>query len=227
MSESAYEISDIKFNEDDDGDKTEKVTEQTEQTNQTEQTEQIEVENAEVSEEEDETEPEDTGEFDIRERLKEKKNEIKKLNEELEQKSEEYDVLYDKYLRMTAEYDNFRKRTAKEKEGIYSDSVIDVLKNILPVLDNVERAVQFADSSEPEQVAEGLRMIYAQFMNALSKIGVEEILAAGEKFNPEIHNAVFHEEDEEQPDNTVTDVLQKGYIKNDKVIRPAIVKVVN
>jgi molecular chaperone GrpE len=135
--------------------------------------------------------------------------------------------LYDKYLRITAEYDNFRKRTAKEKEGIYSDAVIDVLKNILPVLDNIERAVQFADSSEPEKVSDGVKMIYSQFMNSLSKIGVEEILAAGEKFDPEIHNAVFHEEDESQPDNTVTEVLQKGYIKNDKVIRPAMVKVVN
>jgi len=153
--------------------------------------------------------------------------EIKKLNEEIKQKEKDYDVLYDKYLRVNAEYDNFRKRTAKEKEGIYSDAVIDVLKNILPVLDNFERAVQFADTSEPEKVSEGIKMIYSQFINSLDKLGVEEIKSEGEQFNPEIHNAVFHEEDESQPDNTITDVLLKGYIKNDKVIRPAMVKVVN
>ena len=95
------------------------------------------------------------------------------------------------------------------------------------MLDNVERALQFADSSEPEKVADGVKMIYAQFIKSLSNIGIEEIIAAGEKFNPEFHNAVFHEEDESQPDNTVTDVLQKGYIKGDKIIRPAMVKVVN
>ena len=153
--------------------------------------------------------------------------EIKELNEEIAKKEEEYRELYDKYVRVSAEYDNFRKRTAKEKDGIYSDAVIDVLKNILPVLDNFERAVQFADSSEPDKVSEGLKMIYAQFISSLEKIGVEEIKSGGEPFDPEIHNAVMHEESEEYPENTVADVFQKGYIKGDKVIRPAMVKVVN
>ena len=169
----------------------------------------------------------ETEQSEFEKKLKEKQKEIKKLAEDLKQKNDELDNLYDKYLRITAEYDNFRKRTAKEKEGIYSDAVVDVLKNILPVLDNVERALQFADSSEPEKVSDGVKMIYAQFIKSLANIGVDEIIAAGEKFNPEIHNAVFHEEDENQPDNTVTDVLQKGYIKGDKIIRPAMVKVVN
>ena len=180
--------------------------------------EKIEIENEKEKEQ---------GQLEYFEKFKEKQKELKKLSEEFDKKNEEYDVLYDKYLRITAEYDNFRKRTAKEKEGIYSDAVIDVLKNILPVLDNVERAMQFADSSEPEKVSEGVKMIYAQFIKSLSNIGVEEIIASGEKFNPEIHNAVFHEEDENQPANTVADVLQKGYIKGDKIVRPAMVKVVN
>ena len=161
------------------------------------------------------------------ENTKQNKKDLKKLRAELEEKNEEYDALYDKYLRVNAEYDNFRKRTAKEKEGIYSDAVIDVLSNILPALDNLERAVQFADSSEPEKVSEGVKMIHAQFINSFAKIGVEEIKAEGEQFDPEIHNAVFHEEDEGKPNNTVTEVLQKGYIRGDKVIRPAMVKVVN
>ena len=159
--------------------------------------------------------------------LKEKQKEIKNLEEAIRKKDEEHGALYDKYLRVTAEYDNFRKRTAKEKEGIYSDAAIDVLKNILPVLDNVERAVQFFDVSEPEKVFEGFKIIHSQFLGALEKIGVEEIKSEGEKFNPEVHNAVMHEENEDQPENTVTDVMAKGYIKGDKIIRPAMVKVVN
>ena len=155
------------------------------------------------------------------------KKEVKKLHEELKQKKEDYDVLYDKYLRVNAEYDNFRKRTAKEKDGIYTDAAIDVLKNILPVIDNVERALQFADNSEPEKIFEGVKMIYSQFMASLAKMGVEEIKAVDETFNPELHNAVVHEQDESKPENTVAEVLQKGYIKSDKIIRPAMVKVVN
>ena len=190
-----------------------------------EETGEIEEDVLEVLEEEEEDL--DGDEKDIREKLKETKKEAKKLCAELDRKTGEYDGLYDKYLRINAEYDNFRKRTAKEKEGIYSDAATDVLKNILPILDNIERAVQYADSAEPDKVSDGVKMIYSQFMNSLANIGVEEIKAAGEQFDPEIHNAVSHEEDETQPDNTVTEVLQKGYIKGDKVIRPAMVKVVN
>ena len=153
--------------------------------------------------------------------------EIKKLSAEIKQKEDEYKALYDKYLRVIAEYDNFRKRTAKEKEVIYSDATIDVLKNILPVLDNVERAVQFYDVSEPEKFFEGVKIIHSQFLGALEKIGVEEIKSEGEQFDPEIHNAVMHEENDGHPENTVAEVMQKGYAKGDKVIRPAMVKVVN
>ena len=158
---------------------------------------------------------------------KEKRKEVRDLNEELKKKNEEYDALYDKYLRVNAEYDNFRRRTAKEKEGIYSDSVTDVLNNILPVIDNMERALQYSNSEKVEKVLEGLKMIYAQFEASLERLGVKEIPAVGEQFDPALHNAVFHEEDGSKPDNTVTDVLQKGYVKGDKVIRPAMVKVVN
>ena len=174
--------------------------------NQNVETEEIEVENAEEITEDEEV----------------------KIIEEPEEKeeSEELKALQDKYLRLYAEYENFRKRTAKEKDEIYSNAAADVLKNMLPVLDNFERALQFS-GDEPEKVLEGLKMIETQFSAALEKIGVAEIKAVGEPFNPELHNAVFHEEDESQPDNTVTEVLQKGYIKGDKVIRPAMVKVVN
>ena len=138
--------------------------------------------------------------------------------------TKEYGELYDRYLRVNAEYENFRKRTAKEKDGIYSGAVTDILKNILPVADNMERALQFSDA---EKVFEGLKIIYSQFAAALERLGVEEIKTDGERFDPLVHNAVFHEEDETKPANTVTETLQKGYIKGDKVIRPAMVKVVN
>ena len=160
----------------------------------------------------------------IREKLNEAKKELEKLNSDFMRKTEEYDVLYDKYLRVNAEYDNFRKRTAKEKEGIYSDALLDILSNILPVADNMERALQFTDA---EKVLEGLKMIYSQFADSLARLGVEEIKSDGEQFDPAIHNAVFHEEDGTKPDNTVTETLQKGYVKAGIVIRPATVKVVN
>jgi molecular chaperone GrpE len=174
-------------------------------------------------------EKEETRETEKKEEYEEKEENISMksetgLRQELEKKNEEYDALYDKYLRISAEYENFRKRTAKEKEGIYSNAAIDILENILPVIDNMERALQFTDG---EKVLEGLTMIYAQFTGSLARIGVEEIKSDGEKFNPEVHNAVFHEQDESKPENTVTETLQKGYIKGDKVIRPAMVKVVN
>jgi molecular chaperone GrpE len=184
-----------------------------------------EIENIEeIEAKEPETEEEGDKTNDI---LKQKQKEIKNLEEAIKKKEEEYNILYDKYLRVNAEYDNFRKRTAKEKEGIYSDASIDVLKNILPVLDNIERAVSFCDVSEPEKVFEGFKIIYSQFINVLNKIGVEEIKSEGEQFNPEIHNAVMHEQNNDHPDNTITEVMQKGYIKGEKIIRPAMVKVVN
>ena len=188
--------------------------------NETVENEEIEVENAEnvrdgvpLSEEVEIIEESDENPEE------EKYLDVFKIKEEIE-------TLNNKYIRLYAEYENFRKRTAKEKDEIYSNAAADVLKNMLPVLDNFERALQFS-GDEPEKVLEGLKMIETQFAAALEKIGVAEIKAEGEQFNPELHNAVFHEEDESQPDNTVTEVLQKGYIKGDKVIRPAMVKVVN
>jgi len=177
--------------------------------------------------------PPETEEIEMIEELDETK-ETEEFPEDLKKKCaaaimqlrEEFDALNDKYLRLYAEYENFRKRTAKEKEEIYSGAVADVLKDILPVLDNFERALQFS-GDEPEKVSEGLKMIEAQFAAAFARIGVEEIQAAGEQFNPELHYAVAHEQDESQLENTVADVLQKGYIKGDRVIRPAMVKVVN
>ena len=146
--------------------------------------------------------------------------------ENYDQMIEENAALQDKYLRIYAEYDNFRKRTAKEKEELYAGATADVLKDILPVLDNFERALQYS-GDDLLKVQEGLQMIKTQFADALARIGVSEIPAEGEQFDPELHHAVAHSQDESQPANTVTHVLQKGYIKGERVIREAMVKVVN
>ena len=135
----------------------------------------------------------------------------------------DYDELYDKYLRCAAEYENYRKRTAKERENIYSEAVADVLKIMLPVLDNLERAAAYP---EPDKVLDGLKLILTQFAGSFSKLGVEEIKAMNEEFNPEFHNAVMIEQNPDLPDNTVSDVLIKGFRRGDKIIRESSVKVV-
>ena len=131
----------------------------------------------------------------------------------------------DKYLRLAAEYDNYRKRTAREKEHLYNDAKIDTIKPFLAVLDNLERGVsQFEEGDAHRQ---GLELICKQFSEVLTKLGVAEIPALGEKFDPEKHNAVMHTEDETAAENTVVEVFQKGYTLGDKILRFAMVKVAN
>lgn len=131
----------------------------------------------------------------------------------------------DKYLRLAAEYDNFRKRTAREKEHVYDDARIDTIKPFLGVLDNLERGVTQFEEGDPHR--QGMEMICKQFQEVLTKLNVAEIPAFGEKFNPEVHNAVMHTEDENAEENTIVEVFQKGYTLGDKVLRFAMVKVAN
>lgn len=138
--------------------------------------------------------------------------------------NDEYKDLYDKYLRLLAEFDNFKKRTQKEKEGIYFSAKSDVVSSLLPVIDNFDRAEKVI---EDEAVAEGVRLIHKQFDEFLKKLGVEEIPAQDCEFDPNFHSAVVHEEVEGGPENTVSEVLQKGYKLGDRVIRHAMVKVIN
>lgn len=136
----------------------------------------------------------------------------------------ELDAIKERILRISAEYENYRNRTAKEKEGIYSDACIDVLKNVLPALDNMERAVSIDGSVD--DIKKGIKMTLRQFKDSLEKLGVEEIDASG-KFDANFHDAVMHVEDEAYGENEIVEVLQKGYQKNDKVIRYSMVKVAN
>ena len=152
------------------------------------------------------------------------KSENKALTAENEKLKKELTETSDKYLRMLAEYDNFRRRTQKEKEGIYADAYESALSAVLPVADNLERAALCTDG---ESLSDGVKMIIKQFSEALGKLGVEAYGARGDAFDPVVHNAVMQIEDEELGENTVAEVLQKGYKKGDRILRHAVVKVAN
>ena len=131
----------------------------------------------------------------------------------------------DKYLRLAAEYDNYRKRTAREKENIYGDAKADTVKPFLEVYDNLVRGV--AQFEEGDGHRQGMEMIAKQFLDVLNKLGVTEIEAEGQPFDPEKHNAVMHVDDESFGENIVAEVFQKGFMIGDKVLRFAMVKVAN
>ena len=154
--------------------------------------------------------------------------EVTELKELLAGKIEELADVNDKYLRVLAEYDNYKKRTQKEKEAIYVDSVGETVTALLPIIDNFERAVStFSEEDKQTDFFKGIEMIYNQMLDTFSKLGVEPIKALGEEFNPELHNAVMHIEDEAIADNTVVEEFQKGYMYREKVIRYSMVKVAN
>ena len=137
----------------------------------------------------------------------------------------------DRYMRLLAEYDNFRRRTQKEKENIYADAISEVVKEWLPLVDDIERAVASSenmDESSVEKVAEGIKLIGKQAVNVLGKLGVEEISSGeGEAFDPNLHEAVMHVEDESLPEQSIAQVFQKGYSCKGRVIRHSVVKVAN
>ena len=154
--------------------------------------------------------------------------EVQELKELLSGKIDELSDLNDKYLRLLAEYDNYKKRTAKEKEALKVDSVGDAVTSLLPIIDNFERAIaSFTDADKETDFFKGVEMIYNQTKEAFFKLGVEEIKSLGEEFNPELHNAIMHIEDETVADNTIVEEFQKGYTYGGKVIRYSMVKVAN
>lgn len=147
---------------------------------------------------------------------------IRKLKDENKKLSNELDALKERLLRLTAEYDNYRKRTAKEKEGIYTEACTDVLKEVLPVADNLERAL--AVDGNVEDLKKGVEMTIKGFLNSLQKLGVEEIDTTN-GFDPNLHQAISVVEDENLNSNDVAQVYQKGYKKGEKVIRYSMVTV--
>lgn len=150
---------------------------------------------------------------------------IEELESKLKEKQKESDEYLELLRRTMADFDNYRKRTNKEKESIYNEGTCDTVKEFLPVLDNLERAISYESVSD--SLTKGVEMVYKQFNDILKKIGVEEIEAQGVEFDPDYHNAVMHIEDESLGSNVVVEVLQKGYKLKEKVLRHSVVKVAN
>ena len=156
---------------------------------------------------------------------KKKDEERAALEAEKEALEKEKAALNDKYLRICAEYDNFRRRSQKEKDNLYGDIKANTVQQFLPVYDNLERALK--QGTEDEAYRKGVEMIMTQFENTLEKLGVKKIESLGQTFDPKLHNAVMHVDDEEQGENTIVEVFQEGFTVNDRVIRFAMVKVAN
>ena len=194
---------------------------------QTEAEEVKEEKTGEASEEtikEEEKKAPETAEEPAGEKSEEKKSEEKKP-EEAKPKVDELAAEKDKYLRLCAEYDNFRKRSQKEKDAIYADVRANTLTSFLPVYDNLVRALN--QPTEDEAYKKGVEMIMAQFKATMEKLGVTEMDCLGQKFDPAFHNAVMHVDDEEKGENEIVEVFQQGFLLGDRVIRFAMVKVAN
>ena len=129
-------------------------------------------------------------------------------------------------LRLAAEYDNFRKRSQREKDELFKSSKATVVQELLPVIDNFERAGKVADQS-PADYKKGMELVYCQFLEIIKKLGIETFGEPGEEFDPNIHSAVMHVEDDSLDENVIAEVLGKGYKLGDKIIRSATVKVAN
>lgn len=153
------------------------------------------------------------------------KTELEKLSEELETLQKAKDELYDKYLRTLAEYDNFRKRSQREKDAIYGDATVDAVKKLLPVLDNFERALNY--ECKDEEFKKGISLIQNTLVEVFENLGVKEISAMDQQFDPNLHEAVMHIDNPAYEENIVTDVYRKGYMLGDKVIRHTMVVVAN
>ncbi|MGY0692870.1 nucleotide exchange factor GrpE [Virgibacillus sp. FSP13] len=177
-----------------------------------------------------EAEPEITEVIDEDENVEEQildsdESKMETLKEEMENVKQEKDDLYQKLLRSQAEFENFKKRSQKEKEKERKYKSQDLVNELLPALDNFERALNQEVTEANKSFVEGITMVYNQLKDALKNQGVEEIEAVGKTFDPNLHHAVMQIEDDEMESNSVVEELQKGYILKDRVIRPAMVKV--
>lgn len=185
--------------------------------------EEVETEETQETEEGEEVAPEESKETEGA-----KKSFFGKKKEKKDKKDEQIEELTDKLKRQMAEFDNYRKRTEKEKTQMYEIGAKSIVEKILPVIDNFERG--FAGVTEEQKAdpfVSGMDMVYKQMMTALEEVGVKPIEAVGTEFNPDFHNAVMHEEDEEAGENQVVEEFQKGYMYKETVVRHSMVKVAN
>ena len=184
---------------------------------ETEETEEVTEESCEAEENSEEAETEEKSE--------EKKGFFKKKKDKKDEKIEE---LTDRVKRQMAEFDNFRKRTEKEKASMYEIGAREIIEKILPVVDNFERGLAAVPEEEKDSpFADGMTKIYKQMMTVFEEMGVKAIDAVGEEFNPDYHNAVMHVEDDELGENIIAEEFQKGYTYRESVVRHSMVKVAN
>ncbi len=175
---------------------------------------------------------EETGESELKKEKKSKKDdsltiskaEAKEILRKFEDANAKCAEANDKYVRMLAEYDNYRRRAVQEKTAAYTDAYADALKEFLPIVDNLERALQYPDA---DKVVEGVHMTLRTLHETLLKLGIETFGEVGDPFDPGIHNAIAHTESEEFGENVISNVFQKGYRKGDRVLRFAMVQVAN
>ena len=181
-----------------------------------------------VDEEAKESEKSEETEESKKESRKEKKEKKKEEKEKKDKKDEQIEELKDRVTRQMAEFENFRKRTEKEKSQMFEVGVKTMVEKILPVVDNFERGLaQVPDDKKDDSFVEGMNMIYKQMMTAFDEIGVKQIEAVGKEFDPNLHNAVMHVDDDTLPENSIVEEFQKGYIYHDQVVRHSMVKVAN
>jgi len=182
--------------------------------------------------EQEEAKEAEAAETEAKETKKDKKSdkklkaEIEELKKKLEAETKRADEAAAQVLRIAAEYDNFRKRTQNEKANIYGDAVSDTLAGLLPIIDNLQYAEKYS-SGDAEKVAEGLKMILSKLPETLEKMNITMFGEAGEIFDPNLHNAVMHVDDENYKEGEIVDVLQCGYKYGDKVLRYAMVRTAN
>lgn len=163
---------------------------------------------------------------DKKDKKEKKDKKADKAEKALEDMKKELEVQKNNYLRLAAEYDNYRKRTTNEKASIYSDATAKAVFEILTVADSLEMALKAAENA-PEEFKKGIELVAAQMQSALAKLNVEKFGEVGEEFNPELHNAVSKVEDESLGENVIAQVFQSGYKTGDKIIRHAMVQVAN
>ena len=185
-----------------------------------------EKEEQKLSEEQTEESTAENKEAGKEEQKDSQKTEKNTAESETEKLQKELAASKEAHIRTLAEYDNYRKRSTKEKQAAYGDAKADCIKELLPMMDNFERAIA-AEATDVEGFKKGVEMIFKNFTDVLSKLGVEAFGEKGEKFDPNIHNGVMHVEDEELPENSVAEVFSKGYKLGDRILRPAMVKVAN
>lgn len=192
-----------------------------EKTAETQSTEQSQQQNAQQQEEKGQTEQPSEEQTEPSE-----KDRIAELRQTIEQLESEQEELKNRLLRVQADYDNFRRRTKEEKTAAAKYKAQSIAEKLLPVLDNFERGLNVeAESEETKSLLQGMEIVYRQLKDVFEAENIKEIEAEGKPFDPEFHEAVMQVEDEEYEANTVVEVVQKGYVLNDRVIRPAMVKV--